>query len=205
LRKLRWNLLRELSREVLSERGPTPPPRLVELHASLVADEVRELASSAPWEFEGRVLEFEEMKRLAELAAPKVSVVWLDLRSMSARELASRYWSKGVSDVEVAAKNPDCAERKELALKGVLFLSSALLLSAGTLPSNFVGINLGALRSKLPKFPEELRLHVARFCSISAAVIRSPAIAAPRESRKLVEALAKLAEVARTLASAQRL
>jgi len=205
LSKLRWSLLRGFSREVLGERGLTPPPRLVELHAELVAREVRELASSAPWEFEGRVLEIEEVKRLAELAAPKVSVAWLELRSTGARELASRYWSRGVGDVRAAAESSDCAERKELALRGVLLLSSALLLSAGTLPSNFVGVNLGALRSRLPRSPGELMFSVARFCSLSAVVARSPAIAAPRESRRLAKALAELAEVAERLASAQRL
>jgi hypothetical protein len=100
LSKPRWSFLRRLSREVLGERGLTPPPRLVELHAELLAREVRELVSSAPWGFEGRVLELEEVKRLAELAAPKVSVAWLELRSASAGELASEYWSRGVSGVK---------------------------------------------------------------------------------------------------------
>jgi hypothetical protein len=204
LSKPRWSFLRRLSREVLGERGLTPPPRLVELHAELLAREVRELVSSAPWGFEGRVLELEEAKRLAELAAPKVSVAWLELRSASAGELASEYWSRGVSCVRAAAESSDCAERKELALRGVLLLSSALLLLAGALPSNFVRVNLGALRSRLSKLPEDVRIGASRLCTLSAAVARSPAIAAPRESRKLAKALGELAEVAERLASAQR-
>jgi hypothetical protein len=195
LKKLKWGFLRELSFKVLSERGLAPPHRLTKLHADFVADEVRAIMSSAPWKFEGYVFELEELERIARHAAPKVSATWLELGSHDASLLASEYMSRGIGYAKAAMESIDCAERKELAVRGAFLFSSALLISMKVLPSNYVGVNVGALRGKLKMLPENIKSDVARFCSLTTSIARSPAIATPREDRKLLGMLKELDEL----------
>lgn len=203
LRKLKWGFLRELSFNVLRERGLTPPRRLVELHADLIAYEIRDLVASAPWKFEGHVFELEELKQIARLTAPRVTAAWLELSSIDVESLASEYRSKGVGYTKAAMERVDCAERKELAVRGILLFSSALLISMRVLPSNYVGVNVGVLRGLLKKIPESMRVDVARFSSLAGSVARVPAIATPRESRTLLNMLKELVELTDRLARAQ--
>jgi len=195
LRKLRWSFLRELSFKVLSERGLTPPHRLTELHADFVADEVRAIVSSAPWKFEGYVFELEELERIARLSAPKVSATWLELGAHDAGLLVSEYTSRGIGYAKAAMESNDCAERKELAVRGAFLFTSALLISMNVLPSNYVGVNVGALRSRLKTLPESAKANTARLCSLTSSIARSPAIATPREDRKLLGMLKELVEL----------
>lgn len=199
LRRSSWRLLREVARGVLLERGLRPPPRCVRLLAEHLADEVRSHVATVPRGLEHWVLEEEELASLARLLAPRVSAAWAHLARVSALELAKVYWSKGSTYIRAALESDDCSEGKDLAMNGLLLVSSSILLSRGILPSNSLGVNLGALRTTRVGSPPDERRSISRFCKLASRLMSSPAVASPSELRAAKRLIGELAELLNAL------
>lgn len=199
VKRISWRLLRRVSSDVLGERGLKPPRRLIQLHAELVARELRELLASAPLLYEGRVLKLDELRSIGRRAAPKVSSAWMDLASSTPAEVAERYRALALNYL-AAASGWGQGEPKELASRSLQLLSSSALLKLGMLPSNSAELNVGALRSEVAKLevPAETKASMLKFCRLAVKLIRSPAVLSPREQRSFERTLSELRkEVAR--------
>ncbi|RLF06942.1 MAG: hypothetical protein DRK00_00065 [Thermoprotei archaeon] len=191
LKQLSWRILRSASREVLKERGLRPPPRLVRLHSELLADDLRSRLSWTPWRTRAWIIDEGELLRIARELAPRVSNAWAQLSSISVGELSLKYWRTAISTLSIAAKSTDHGERKELIVRGLLELSSSLLMSLGLLPSNLVELNLGVLKYEVKRraalSPEQGAKwrRFKRLCSLSLKLARSPAITSPSEDVRI--------------------
>lgn len=189
--RMSWSQLRRLSSEVLGERGLSPPPRVVEILSELVAEEVRARVSALYWRLEGQAIDWEELKQLAKLKILEVSYPWAELASTPFDQLSQSYRLLGEKYLQGALESDDFGRRKELAVRGLLFLSSSMLLSLGTLPSNIVEVNLGSLRSMVRKASVQsgVKADLARFCNLARDVLHCPAAATPSEQNRLRRAL----------------
>jgi len=209
LRQLSWSTLRIISRNTLEERGLRPPSKLVKLHSELIAEDLRSRLSWTPWGAEAWIIEEDELHRVARELAPRVSSAWAELSSTDAGGLALKYEQAAISTLSTAVRSVDCGERKELIVRGLLELSSSLLISMGLLPSNLVELNLGVLRYEVKRratlFPEQGARwrRLKRLCSLSLKLARSPAVTSPSEDARIERMLEEALSLARKLSSAK--